>query len=111
MGWGQSKKLIYLAEAIDATQALRIGLVDEIVPGDRFEAELQRLADTILAGSPFTLRHTKEMLRGLGHGSAPHETSDSLALFVAATQGDDFREGVAAFFAKRPPHFRRSPPR
>ncbi len=57
-------------------------------------------------GSPFTLRRTKHMLRGLGHGAAPEETDESLAPFVEATQGADFAEGVAAFLAKRPPEFR-----
>ena len=52
IGMGQSKKLIYSSEAFGAAQALRIGLVDEVFPDERFEPELQRLVETILAGLP-----------------------------------------------------------
>jgi enoyl-CoA hydratase/carnithine racemase len=50
------------------------------------------------------LRRSKEMLRKVR--LTPRETDESLALFVEATQGDDFGEGVDAFLAKRPPRFR-----
>jgi enoyl-CoA hydratase/carnithine racemase len=106
IGVGQSKKLIYSSEAIGAEQALRIGLVDEVFDEERFEAELARLVETILAGSPFTLRRSKQMLRELGHGASLRETSESLASFVAATQSDDFAEGISAFLARRPARFR-----
>ena len=109
VGVGRSKKLIYSAEAIGAAQARRIGLVDEVIAEARFEADLQRLIEAIVAGSTLTLRRTKEMLRELGHGAAPAETRATLASFVEATQGEDFREGVAAFLSKRTPRFRRSP--
>ena len=109
VGVGQSKKLIYSAEAIGAAHASRIGLVDEVIPAARFETDLQRLVEAVLAGSAFTLGRTKAMLRELGHGAAPRETRASLAPFIEATQGDDFRVGVAAFLAKETPRFRRSP--
>ena len=110
IGVGQSKKLIYSAEPIRAAEALRIGLVDALIPEDRFEPDLRHMIEAVLAGSPFTLRRTKEMLRELGHGQAPRETSESLAPFVEATQGADFGEGVSAFLAKRTPRFGRRPP-
>lgn len=106
IGAGQSKKLLYSAETIGATQARHIGLVDEVFPADRFETELRRVVASILAGSPHTLLRTKEMLRGVGHGRTPHETGETLDLFVEATQGKDFGEGTAAFLARRKPRFR-----
>ncbi|WP_174300361.1 enoyl-CoA hydratase/isomerase family protein [Caulobacter sp. S45] len=106
VGPARSKRLIYTAEAIGASEALDIGLVDELLPSDRFELELSRRMGVILEGSPFTLRQTKAMLRSLGHGRAPVETEESLASFVEATQGDDFKEGVEAFLNRRPPRFR-----
>ena len=105
IGLGASKRLLYTGEAIDAARAEAIGLVDEVFPADRFEPGLQRLAASIADGSPFTLRQTKEMLRGLAQGRADPETAASLGLFVDATQGADFREGQAAFSGKRRPRF------
>ena len=106
VGPARSKRLIYTAEAIGASEALDIGLVDEVLAADRFEPELSRRIGVILEGSPFTLRRTKDMLRSLGHGRAPLETDESLASFAEATQGEDFKEGVEAFLTRRPPRFR-----
>ena len=106
VGPARSKRLIYTAEAIGASEALDIGLVDEVLAADRFEPELSQRIGVILEGSPFTLRRTKDMLRSLGHGRAPLETDESLASFAEATQGEDFKEGVEAFLTRRPPRFR-----
>ncbi len=105
IGPGASKRLLFTGDAIDAARAEAIGLVDEVFAADRFEPSLQRLAASIAEGSPFTLRRTKEMLRGLAHGRADPETTASLGLFAEATQGADFREGHAAFTGKRQPRF------
>lgn len=105
VGQGRARKLIYSAEPIGAGRAEQIGLVDEVVGSDRFEAELARLCDVIAQGSPFTLRRTKRMLGTVACGPTPPETDESLAEFVAATQGPDFAEGIAAFLAKRAPRF------
>ena len=105
VGVGASKRLIFSAETIKAEEALALSLVDDLLPPFHFEQALSQWLEPILAGSPFTLRRTKEMLRSLGHGRAPAETDESLAHFVEATQGADFKEGVDAFLNKRPPRF------
>lgn len=106
VGEGQARSLLFTAQAIGAARAERIGLVDDVLPQDRFEEELGRLVQALLGGSPFTLRRTKAMLRDLGHGRAPLETRESLSAFVEAAQGADFDEGVSAFLERRPPRFR-----
>lgn len=107
IGMGQSKKLIYSSESFGAEQALRIGLVDEVFPEERFEPELRHLVETILARSPFTLLRSKAMLRQIGHGGISRETSESLASFAEATQSDDFAEGISAFLTRRTARFPR----
>ena len=97
--------MIYTAAAVGTAEAVAIGLVDEAFPSTDFEIELQRFLDAILAGSPFTVRRTKEALRRCGGGPAPVETRDTLSAFVEATQGADFAEGVRAFLEKRSPRF------
>ena len=108
VGSGRAKKLIYSARSIGAAEAERIGLIDHVCAAGQLDAELKSLIDAILAGSPFTLRRTKEMLRDVGHGRTSSETHESLAAFVEATQGDDFREGIDAFLIGRVPRFRGS---
>lgn len=105
VGAGQARSLLYSGQTIGAARAERIGLIDDVLSADRFDEELDRLVAGIQAGSPFTLRRTKAMLRELGHGNAPADTDESLASFVEATQSPDFGEGVSAFLVRRPPCF------
>jgi len=105
IGAGSAKRMLYTAQPIHAARAFEIGLIDEVFASDRLELELDRMSSAILQGSRFTLGHSKAMLRAAGHGAAPLETAESMAAFVAATQGEDFREGVEAFLMKRSPIF------
>ena len=105
VGGGCARRLIYTARAVGAVEALEIGLVDIVLPAASYDEELELLIANVLAGSPYTLKHTKTLLRTCGPGEAPVETRDTLAPFIEATQGDDFAEGVAAFLDKRTPRF------
>jgi enoyl-CoA hydratase/carnithine racemase len=107
IGQGQARRMIYTAAAIEASEAVAIGLVEQLLPVDSFHVELDLMLQSILRGSPFTLHHSKRMLRSAGHGRTPAEDDESLGWFVDAMQGRDFAEGYAAFMAKRVPDFAR----
>jgi enoyl-CoA hydratase/carnithine racemase len=108
IGQGQSRRMIYTAAALAASEALAIGLVDHLLHAEGFDTELDRIVRSILCGSPYTLFHSKRMLRSVGQGATPAEDEESLGWFVAAMQGADFAKGVAAFMEKRLPVFLRS---
>ena len=108
IGQGQTRRMISTAVAIDAAQAAAIGLVEQLVPSDQFDGELDLLLQSIVRGSPFTLYHSKRMLRGVGHGETSVEDDESLGCFVDAMQGKGFSEGYAAFMEKRTPIFART---
>jgi enoyl-CoA hydratase/carnithine racemase len=108
IGQGQARRMIYTAAALAASEALAIGLVDHLLDAEGFDTELDRMVQSILCGSPYTLLHSKRMLRGVGQGATPVEDEESLGWFVAAMQGADFAEGVAAFMEKQLPVFLRS---
>lgn len=105
IGISQSKRLIYTSTAIGAEQALRIGLVDDVIAADRFEATLNSIVADMLARSTFTLLRSKAMLRDLDHGGTEREDSASLAAFAASTQCSDFAEGISAFLERRTAQF------
>jgi enoyl-CoA hydratase len=93
--------LIYTSRLIEADEALRIGLVNELV--DDHEAVIARadaLARQIAGHAPLTMRVTKELLRRLRHREV--EVSDDDLVGMVYTSAD-FREGLDAFLTKRKP--------
>jgi len=105
VGRGKALELILTAEAIDAQEAHRIGLVSQVVPGDRLMAEATALAERIAARGPIAVRYAKEAVsKGLDmtlEQALRFETD--LTIILQSTE--DRAEGVRAFLDKRPPRF------
>ena len=99
IGPGQAARLLYAAARIDAAEAARIGLVE--VPAGNAAAEAMALAQGMAALSPSSLTALKQAVARapLGHDRALD------AAFDTAFAGDDFREGIDAFRARRPAQF------
>lgn len=95
------KRMLLLADNLAAETLLPAGFVTEIVPPDALDARLSALAGQLAGHAPITMRVTKEAVRRLVAAGIPaaedlvHETYGSA----------DFREGVAAFVARRPPRW------
>jgi len=103
VGRGEGLKLLLTGAVIDAREALRIGLVDEVVPGAELMARAEALAREIAANAPLAVAET---LRAVDEGlDLP---LDLALLREAARFGHlcgtaDKAEGTAAFLQKRPP--------
>ncbi len=103
MGEARVIDLIYTSRLIEADEALRIGLVNELV--DDHEAVIARsdaLARQIAGHAPLTLRVTKELLRRLRHRQAEVADDDLVGMVYTSA---DFREGLDAFLTKRKPNW------
>ena len=98
IGAARVKEVIFTARLIEADEAQRIGLVSEIVPIETLADRADALAHTVAALAPLTLRSTKIALRKLQPGVIEDED-----LILMCYQSADFREGMNAFLAKRPP--------
>ena len=99
-----AKRLLYTGDLIDAREAHRIGLVDELLPTDEVEMRVEELCTTLAERSLLTQAATKEMIAAvLSHGTVPADLADQWAREVA--NAPDPQEGVAAFVARRPPRF------
>ncbi|HEY2862542.1 MAG TPA: enoyl-CoA hydratase-related protein [Casimicrobiaceae bacterium] len=87
-----------------AQEAYDKGLVQRVVADDRVEAEARAAADRIAAGAPLVARWHKQFIRRLAPLTelTREERAEGYACFDSA----DFREGLAAFLAKRDPRFR-----
>jgi enoyl-CoA hydratase/carnithine racemase len=102
VGLPRAKRMLFTAERIDAEEARRIGLVDEIA-ADPLEAA-RRLAATMAANAPLSIAGAKAILNGLAAGTLDPETAHALA--ARAATSEDYREGRTAFLEKRAPVFR-----
>jgi len=107
VGEGWAKRMILTNERINAATALRIGLVEEVVPtGQSLDAALA-MAERASTVSPRAAAHSKRLVHLAREGVSRHA---ALALererFVDLFDDADQREGVNAFLQKRAPQWR-----
>jgi enoyl-CoA hydratase/carnithine racemase len=94
------KEMVYLAKLIDARRALDLGFLNEVLPSeDGLLERAAEIAETIAGNAPLTIRSTKEALRRITYQGRTAEDRD---LILSCYMSDDFREGMTAFFEKRP---------
>lgn len=105
VGYGRALHLLLTADMIDAAEALRIGLVTEVVEPDALLPHARGVLQRILANGPLAVAATLDaVLRGqdLPLGDA---LAYEAAQFGTLSASADMREGMTAFLGKRPPVF------
>jgi enoyl-CoA hydratase/carnithine racemase len=105
VGVQQALRLLYTGEIIDATRALELDYVLDVVPSDEVVPRAVALASTIAAGSPHSLRLIKQLVREGLTAPVPEHMGRHTAAMAACFASDDHREGVAAFLERRPARF------
>jgi len=105
VGTGAAYKLLYTGDLIAADEALRIGLVDEVVPAAGLRARALALAESIAQKSPVALQLIKEAVRASLRVPLDEGLRQETTLFGLAFSSEDKAEGVSAFMAKRPAEF------
>src|ERR1700730_2196659 len=105
VGLQQAKRLVLLAEMIDAAEAHSLRLVTWVKPSDEIDAFVDELAARLAAGPPFALAQSK----GLLNDGATATLRAALANEARAQRGNfataDSMEAYAAFAQKRTPPF------
>jgi enoyl-CoA hydratase len=106
VGKGRALELLLTGETIDAQEALRIGLVNRVVPAERLLRDTETLLRAILANGPLAVRACLEAV-----DSGLEMTVDQALLLEASYFGllsatEDMREGTRAFVEKRKPSFK-----
>jgi enoyl-CoA hydratase/carnithine racemase len=106
IGSATTKELLFTGEALDAERALRIGLVNRVVPAPALEDHARTLATTIAANAPIAVQAMKSYVRRTSHAltSIPHD--DLVALVEVIRRSADLEEGLRARREKRQPTFR-----
>jgi enoyl-CoA hydratase/carnithine racemase len=104
VGPGRAKDIIYSGRLLSGFEAKDAGLVDFLAPATELEATASRYAMDLLANSQHSIRAAKAIINSVaGIHVRPDEELDRI--FEGTFQGHDFREGHAAFIAKRRPRF------
>jgi len=105
IGKGRAMQIILTAQNIDAREAHRIGLVNEVVEPARLMARAEELLLQIIANAPLAVRLSMEAVHhGLEAGQAQGLALES-ASFALCASTDDKREGTTAFLERRQPQF------
>ncbi len=105
VGAGRALHLLLTGETIDAAEALRIGLVTRVVPGESLEATARDVMKQILANGPLALGLSIDAVhRGLGMALDDGLTLES-SYFGTLAASADAAEGTGAFLEKRAPRF------
>jgi enoyl-CoA hydratase len=105
VGKGRALQLILSGETIDAEEAHRIGLVNEIVPAADLIARAEAILTQMAGNAPFAVRLALEAVNKGLETSQGESGAIEAAFFGLCPATDDKREGTTAFLAKRVPQF------
>ncbi|MCS7082137.1 MAG: enoyl-CoA hydratase-related protein [Bacteroidota bacterium] len=106
LGYARAFEIATLGERISAAEALRLGLVNRVVPDEALRQEALDWARRYASLPPKALALTKRLLAKATHASLDEMLDYERYCQEIAGRTEDYREGVAAFQQKRPPVFK-----
>ena len=105
IGLRRALEMALLSETYDAAEALRLGLVNRLVPRDALETETEALARRLASGPTLAYGRAKRLLRAAGEVTLRQQLDAERTAFIESAGTADFLEGVSAFVEKRVPRF------
>ena len=105
-GKGMAAYLCLTGEMIDAREALRIGLVEKVVPPAELMAEAKRIAGIIASKAPLAISACKRVINNGAHLSIDDALELEALEFGTLVDTEDIKEGTGAFLEKRKPQWK-----
>lgn len=103
IGARQARRYFLTAERFTAAEALRIGLVHEVVPAPELDNQINEILGALLVAGPMAQLECKALIRGVAHRPISPELINGTAEHIAAVRASpEGVEGIAAFLGKRP---------
>ena len=104
IGERAARRYFLTAERFGADEALRIGLVHQVVPADQLDSAVDTILTRLSEGGPAAQRAAKDLIFAVAHRPVDagliHDTAERIATVRASSEG---REGLAGFLEKRKP--------
>jgi len=98
-----ARDLLLTGRIFDAEEALRLGLINQIVPAEKLLERARELALQLMESSPLSLANTKRLLTEQAKAELDAQIDTAIRENAAIRATADFREGVTAFLEKRKP--------
>jgi 2-(1,2-epoxy-1,2-dihydrophenyl)acetyl-CoA isomerase len=105
LGESKAKELFFLPDIIDAEEALRIGLVNRVLPEENFMDHVREIAERIANGPLASYQWMKENVNQSSHVDFQTMLDKEALTHLRCFETEDHKEGVAAFMEKRAPVF------
>lgn len=106
VGLRKAMEIALLCDTFDAHEALRLSIVNRVVPASELRAETDKLVNRLARGPTVALGRIKTLLRASLRCDLATQLDAEQAAFAACAAEDDFGEGLDAFLEKRRPSFR-----
>ncbi len=98
-------ELFMSGDAVTAERAVEIGMINRVVPAADLLSEAKVFAEKLAAGPTASLARVKQMMNATFSNDFDTQLAMEHRLQIESGKGNDFKEGVSAFFEKRPPNF------
>ena len=105
LGLRKAMELALLGDSVEATEALRLGLVNRVVAKDSLVAEAEALVQRLAQGPTHALGHMKQLLRSALERELDAHLDQEAESFTQCAGPADFQEGISAFREKRAARF------
>lgn len=105
VGTRRAMELILTNRVLSAAEALDLGIVNQVVSEDEFDASVAKLAGKLAAGPTLAYVRARELLTASFANDPFMQMDAEAASILAAASTDDFYEGISAFIEKRKPGF------
>ena len=106
IGLAKAKELVFFGDDLSADDALRVGLINKVVPADTLHAATREWAERVASGPTFALGMSKRLLNRSLESDLETAFDEEAMVQSLVTQSEDTKEGMLAFAERRQPVFK-----
>lgn len=103
MGEDKARRVFMSARIFDSHEAEKLNLLARVVGADELDAAVEREVLPYLSAAPGAVAESKRLARFLGPAITPEIVDETIERLVATWEGEEARQGIEAFFARRDP--------